>query len=101
MPRSRHAFAVSIAYSAKVTGSLYVNATDAQPARRAASATCSGAAASDRRSISRAFEMSQFWQKRQPRLHPAVPNDSTLVPGWKWLSGFFSIGSMQNPEERP
>ena len=45
--------------------------------------------------------MSQFWQKRQPRLHPAVPNESTLVPGRKWLRGFFSIGSTQNPLERP
>ena len=32
-------------------------------------------------STSRALLMSQFWQKRQPRLQPAVPNDSTLVPG--------------------
>jgi hypothetical protein len=34
-------------------------------------------------------------------LQPAVPNDSTLVPGKKWLSGFFSIGSTQKPEARP
>jgi len=34
-------------------------------------------------------------------LHPAVPKDSTGVPGRKWLRGFFSIGSMQNPDERP
>ena len=47
------------------------------------------------------LEMSQFWQKRQARLQPAVPNDSTGVPGRKWLSGFFSIGSTQNPDERP
>ena len=45
--------------------------------------------------------MSQFWQNLQVRLHPAVPNDSTGVPGRKWFSGFFSIGSMQKPEERP
>src|SRR5262249_7094492 len=37
--------------------------------------------------------MSQFWQNLQVRLHPAVPNESTGVPGRKWLSGFFSIGS--------
>ena len=30
-----------------------------------------------------------------------VPNDSTGVPGRKWFRGFFSIGSMQKPEERP
>ena len=27
------------------------------------------------------LEMSQFWQNRQPRLHPAVPKDSTADPG--------------------
>ena len=67
----------------------------------AACAIASGEAWSVRRSNSRALEMSQFWQKRQVRLHPAVPNDNTGVPGRKWLSGFFSIGSTQNPEERP
>ncbi len=45
--------------------------------------------------------MSQFWQNLQARLQPAVPNDSTGVPGRKWFSGFFSIGSTQNPLERP
>src|SRR5262245_25078033 len=45
--------------------------------------------------------MSQFWQKRQERLQPAVPNESTEVPGRKWFSGFFSIGSTQKPLERP
>ena len=55
----------------------------------------SGAAASASVSISLDLEMSQFWQKRQARLQPAVPNDSTDVPGRKWLSGFFSTGSMQ------
>ena len=52
-------------------------------------------------SISFDLEMSQFWQNLQPRLQPAVPNDSTGVPGRKWLSGFFSIGSTQKPLERP
>ena len=52
-------------------------------------------------SISRDLEMSQFWQNRQARLHPAVPNDSTDEPGRKWLSGFFSTGSTQNPDDRP
>ena len=51
--------------------------------------------------MSRLFEMSWFWQKLQARLQPAVPKESTGVPGRKWLSGFFSIGSMQKPEERP
>jgi hypothetical protein len=61
----------------------------------------SGEAASASVSISRDLEMSQFWQNSQARLHPAVPNDSTGLPGRKWFSGFFSIGSTQNPLERP
>ena len=52
-------------------------------------------------SISLDFEMSQFWQNLQARLQPAVPNESTELPGRKWFSGFFSIGSTQNPLERP
>jgi hypothetical protein len=43
----------------------------------------------------------QFWQNLQARLQPAVPKDRTLVPGRKWLRGFFSIGSIQKPLERP
>jgi hypothetical protein len=53
------------------------------PNRTAASAMSSGAAASDSRSISRHFEMSQFWQNRHARLQPAVPNDNTALPGRK------------------
>jgi hypothetical protein len=34
-------------------------------------------------------------------LQPAVPKDNTALPGKKWLSGFFSMGSTQNPLERP
>ena len=52
-------------------------------------------------SISRDLEMSQFWQNRQPKLHPAVPDDSTGEPGRKWFSGSFSIGSTHKPLERP
>ena len=61
----------------------------------------SGDASSASVSVSRDLEMSQFWQNRQPRLHPAVPKDSTAEPGRKWFSGFFSIGSTQKPLERP
>jgi hypothetical protein len=43
-PRSWQASAVSIAYSAKITGSLYVNATLLQPACHAAYAIFSGLA---------------------------------------------------------
>jgi hypothetical protein len=80
---------------------LYVNATLRHPMRTAASAMASGDAASASVSVSRDFEISQFWQNLQARLQPAVPNDSTGVPGRKWLSGFFSMGSTQNPLERP
>jgi hypothetical protein len=55
----------------------------------------SGDASSASVSISFDLLMSQFWQNRQARLQPAVPNESTGVPGRKWLSGFFSIGSTQ------
>ena len=78
-----------------------MKATEAQPSRWAARAIASGEAASASVSSSRDFEMSQFWQKRQARLQPAVPKESTADPGRKWLSGFFSIGSTQNPDERP
>ena len=78
-----------------------MKATLRQPSRTAAAAICVGDAASASRSISRDFEMSQFWQNRHDRLQPAVPNDRTEVPGRKWFSGFFSIGSTQKPDERP
>src|SRR5258707_8992987 len=101
MPCSRQASATSMAYSMKMTGSLYVNATDRQPSSCAVVDRADGEAAPASVSISRDLEMSQFWQKRQPRLQPAVPNDSTAEPGRKWFSGFFSTGSTQKPDERP
>src|SRR3712207_8127822 len=55
--------------------SLYVIATLRQPSRWAAAAMSSGPAASESRSISRDLEMSQFWQNRQDRLHPAVRSE--------------------------
>ncbi len=61
----------------------------------------SGEASSASVSISLDLEMSQFWQNRHARLHPAVPNENVADPGRKWLSGFFSIGSTQNPLDRP
>ncbi len=78
-----------------------MNATDVAPAPTAVSAIAPGLAASARVSVSRDLEMSQFWQNLQPRLQPAVPKLNTEVPGRKWLSGFFSMGSTQNPELRP
>src|SRR5271166_2503880 len=84
-----------------MTGSLYVKATLRHPSRSAAAAMVSGEAASASVSVSRDLEMSQFWQNLQVRLQPAVPNESTGVPGKKWLSGFFSIGSTQKPDDLP
>ena len=78
-----------------------MKATLRQPDSTAARAIASGDALSISRSMSRDFEMSQFWQNLQARLQPAVPNESTAVPGRKWLSGFFSMGSTQKPDERP
>src|SRR6476620_5988545 len=101
MPSAWQASATSIAYSAKMTGSLYVKATECAPARLAAWAMPAGEASSVRRSISLDLEMSQFWQNLQARLQPAVPKERTEVPGRKWLSGFFSIGSTQKPLDRP
>jgi len=60
-----------------------VKATERQPLRSAASAIASGEALSWTRSSARALEMSQFWQNLQVRLQPAVPNESTGVPGRK------------------
>src|SRR5437868_1195089 len=101
IPRSWQASATSAAYSQKMVGSLYVKATLRQPISSATRARWAGVARSASVSVSRDLEMSQFWQNLHARLQPAVPNDSTLDPGWKWLSGFFSIGSMQKPDERP
>ena len=78
-----------------------MNATLRHPSAAAASASASGEARSASVSISRDLEMSQFWQNLHARLQPAVPNDSTGVPGRKWFSGFFSTGSIQNPLDRP
>ena len=64
----------------------------APPGRAAARAMVGGIAWSASVSVSRDLEMSQFWQNRQPRLHPAVPKDSTAEPGRKRFSGFFSTG---------
>ena len=73
----------------------------ADPNSCAVWAIVSGDAWSASVSIAFDFEISQFWQNRHARLHPAAPNENTDEPGRKWLSGFFSIGSTQNPLECP
>ena len=45
--------------------------------------------------------MSWFWQMLQATLQPSVSKESTGLPGEKWLTGFFSTGSTQKPDERP
>ena len=47
-------------------------ATERHPRRTAAATIAVGSARSFSRSISRALEMSQFWQNLQVRLHPAM-----------------------------
>ena len=51
--------------------------------REAVEAIVSGEALSAKVSSSRDLLMSQFWQKLQARLQPAVPKDRTGVPGRK------------------
>ena len=58
-------------------------ATLGQACRCAASAIWLGEAAADMISTSRDRVLSQFWQNLHARLHPAVPKDSTGVPGRK------------------
>ena len=40
------------------------------------------------------WEMSQFWQFKQRKPQPVAAKEKAAVPGRKWNSGFFSIGSM-------
>src|SRR6266849_4451707 len=93
-PRSFAAWQISTAYSPQIVGSLYVNAMDAHPCCSASRGTSSGGTYCECTWSLRDFEMSQFWQKKQPMLHPAVPIEKTFVPGRKWFSGFFSMGSI-------
>ncbi len=64
-------------------------------------ASNSGEAVSAKVSTSRDLLMSQFWKNLQTKLQPAVPNERIAVPGKKWFSGFFSIGSIQKPLDQP
>ncbi|MCK7523610.1 MAG: hypothetical protein MZV64_41225 [Ignavibacteriales bacterium] len=52
-------------------------------------------------SSSFALLIDQFWQNLQPKLQPAVPKLRIVEPGRKWLSGFFSIGSIAKPVGLP
>ncbi len=47
------------------------------------------------------WEMCQFWQNPQWNEHPTNPTDRMREPGWKWYSGFFSIGSTAMLEIAP
>ena len=74
---------MSITYSPQIVGSLYVNASDSHPYFIAKSGTSSGGISCERTWSERDFEMSQFWQKKQPMLQPAVPMLKMRVPGRK------------------
>ena len=52
--------------------------------------TCSG----------RDCEISQFWHILQLTLQPAVATENARVPGAKWNSGFFSMGSTAMEQRR-
>src|SRR5580704_5627097 len=93
-PASFAALQMSITYSPQIVGSLYVNAIESQWLRTASSTTSSGGTYDEPTWSARDFEMSQFWQKKQPMLQPAVPMEKTRVPGRKWFRGFFSMGSI-------
>jgi len=84
-----------------VEGDRVANDSTLRLLSRAAVAMVSGSARSLSCPTSRDLEIDQFWQNLHPRLQPAVPNDSTLEPGKKCASGFFSMGSMQKPVLRP
>ncbi len=71
-----------------------MQAIDGQPYFFATATTSSGSSRWEFTWSDFDLEMSQFWQKKQPMLQPAVPMEKTLVPGRKWLSGFFSMGSI-------
>jgi len=48
-----------------------------------------------------AWEMLQFWQWLQEKLHPTLPKEYESVPGRKWYKGFFSIGSTASDDTLP
>ena len=62
-----------------IGGRLLVNVGEA----RALSAMAAGVTRPWRKFRSRARESLQFWQKRQDRLQPTVPKESTEEPGRK------------------
>src|SRR5437899_11500605 len=74
---------------------------ESHPYFKASSGTSSGGTCCERTWSDRDLEMSQFWQKKQPMLQPAVPMLNTRVPGKKWFSGFFSMGSTCNAAGEP
>src|SRR6516162_3305133 len=83
MPLACASRAMSMTYSPQIVGSLYVNAMWGELCSIAKSTTCRGGRSAELTWSDLALEMSQFWQKKQPMLQPAVPIDRIFVPGKK------------------
>jgi hypothetical protein len=66
---------------------------EAQPALAARATALSGGRSELFKSSGSVWDISQFWQNRQWRLHPAVATEKAREPGRKWYIGFFSTGS--------
>jgi hypothetical protein len=45
--------------------------------------------------------MRQFWHQGQSKLHESDPAVRVYDPGWKWYSGFFSMGLKEREETNP
>jgi len=70
-----------------------VEARLAAPSSAASATASAGVSARFRVSAGPCWLISQFWQKRQPKLQPAVAREKEPVPGSTWKKGFFSMGS--------
>ncbi len=84
-----------------MVGSLYVHDIDDDPDAIALFTPSSGERVFCRMLSKLACEICQFWQWLQEKLHPTPPREYESVPGRKWYSGFFSMGSTASDETLP
>ena len=70
-----------------------------EPEAAASFTICAGV--QGRASSTNCWEMLQFWQKGQVKLQPHPPILKIWLPGRKWWSGFFSMGSIWAEESLP